>query len=134
MKGLGEILYLPADEYGLISRQTIFDVTEASSAFPVAFQPKRLRYISGDSLGNPCRSDGMPCRIEEAIFADGGVFDNNPLDLAMGIYNGLNDKPSNPLFIYINPGELRAGLRAVRQEQAKMAEDLPGIAAWHPFA
>lgn len=115
--GLGQIVYLSSTTRGRISEQSVFRLSLASSAFPVAFGPMKLSYcdtvdLTGSSECRPPHTD---------LFADGGFFDNNPLDLAFGLHNGLkreggplHGKP-DPMLIYINPGQLRSPLSDVRK-------------------
>ncbi len=162
VRGIGELVHLSSDIHGRIEEHAVFDLSEASSAFPLAFEPKELEYYPDEALPDTsaaCPRQGAACvEPESDFFIDGGVFDNNPLDLAMGIYRGLQtglDAPERfttreggaedmvtrarrletaglrgyddaegiadePLFVYMNPGELRGRLRAVRRERRTM--------------
>jgi predicted acylesterase/phospholipase RssA len=89
-RSLGEMLALDVGQSNLLTRDTLFTLIEASSSFPIAFSPRKLKYYPAaalDSAGR-CPSDGrgrcLPAM--EAYFTDGGVFDNNPLQLAFDIY------------------------------------------------
>lgn len=74
---LGALVALPTYE-GLLGTKDVFNATMASSSFPVAFAPRKVNYVHA-GLG---ASDEQP---EEALFTDGGVFDNNPMSLAAGL-------------------------------------------------
>lgn len=66
----------------------ITDLTFASSTFPLAFEPMRLRHCMTD----PPKSASPVCRPASAqtdLFVDGGVFDNHPLKLAARVTSGL---------------------------------------------
>jgi hypothetical protein len=97
---LGQLLVL-ADTAGprwLKEREihlaSIFTAVEASSAYPIAFGPRTIRYFkSADLLNCAMPKDGpWSCTAPsvEAQFADGGVFDNNPLGLAYGLHRCLS--------------------------------------------
>ncbi len=58
----------------------LFDVVLASSSFPVAFAPKKIDYVPGGLLSTPAGSN------PPASFSDGGLFDNNPLALAVRLF------------------------------------------------
>ena len=91
-RGMGALLALAVGETNVIPSIDLFTLIEASSAFPVAFSPRIIRYYEADSLAE----DGVcphsvvgtqPCKPpREAYFTDGGVFDNNPLQLALDIH------------------------------------------------
>jgi predicted acylesterase/phospholipase RssA len=148
---LGEVIFLPpaGSHPGTpfppvpdsIRSFRVYDLIQASSAFPLAFAPLELEYLDAKLEG--CRiQDFEHCR-RRAYFADGGLFDNNPLDLAVGIYNierarllpdpgvdvALFDDSiraelrrqgpdAQAELIYINPGQLRGALRSARQDRA----------------
>ncbi|HEX6557949.1 MAG TPA: patatin-like phospholipase family protein, partial [Longimicrobiales bacterium] len=129
---LGKVIALEARPDGRIERPSIYEVTEASSAFPVAFSPRTLRYYDPAVLSpvGGCPLDGHDCAVpESSIFLDGGVFDNNPVHLAMALYQRLQSpigdigaaaplrkrlqQPgiSSPHVIFIDPDEVRGRLR-----------------------
>lgn len=58
-----------------------FRLTLASSSFPVAFGPVDVMHTTGRT------SEGWATGYQERPFADGGVFDNNPLSLAYELYD-----------------------------------------------
>lgn len=60
-----------------IAIDTVIDVVEASSAFPIAFGPVRLEYNYIN--GNACKGGKDACSM---YFSDGGVFDNVPIRVA----------------------------------------------------
>jgi hypothetical protein len=97
---LGEILLLPnartnGEDQDDLLLDAVFTAVEASSAFPLAFAPRTLEYskLSDVLPGSLCRSEasnGWRCdTVRKAQFLDGGVFDNNPLGLAYGLYRCL---------------------------------------------
>ena len=79
-----------------IALDTLLSWVTAASAFPIAFGPVNLPYYDAFRL----RPDGRcaPSAIaergcedpEHANFADGGVFDNNPVGLALGLFRLAN--------------------------------------------
>lgn len=98
-----------------IADSILFGAVEASSAFPLAFSPKRLRVL------NPKADSGT---VEMVM--DGGVFDNNPVGLATWLYPRTAAGTSDSLLVvYINPMQLRGTLSAVRQQRARL-RDAPG--------
>lgn len=92
----GNVMYLQgtrtADPECPVAHDTndIIDAIEASSAFPIAFGRKHLRYCepaaevadSADTGGGSC-PEGMRPVVKE--FIDGGLFDNIPLGTAMAL-------------------------------------------------
>ncbi len=68
---LGRVRLAARDSAAPIVTDSLFRIVRASSAFPVAFAPMKLR------LYNPHRDT-----TELELFADGGLFDNNPIDVA----------------------------------------------------
>lgn len=132
---LGRVIALEARPDGRIERQSIYEVTEASSAFPVAFSPRTLRYYDPAVLSpaGGCPLDGNDCAVpESSIFLDGGVFDNNPVHLAMALYQRLQSSPNasdaaapirrqlqqdvaDPHVVFIDPDEVRGRLRTANR-------------------
>jgi predicted acylesterase/phospholipase RssA len=87
----------------------IYRISQASSAFPVAFAPVELSYCIGR---NP--SNGDCTQVRRAEFIDGGVFDNNPLGLAYRMFEYIQYKTPfghPPQFIYIDPDHLRTAVK-----------------------
>lgn len=103
----------------------VFDVVLASSAFPVAFASKRICYEPG---GLKPRNDGTaaPC----ARFIDGGVFDNNPLGLAVRLFEitSASDQQALDLEVaYTSPDQFRGPLADARRP-ATVTPDRQGLA------
>jgi hypothetical protein len=78
------------------------DVLLASAAFPLAFSPVPLQYcvlepaeITGTDADRHCETPE-----EQAIFIDGGVFDNQPLGLATRLASGH----PGVRHLYVDPG------------------------------
>lgn len=94
----------------------VFDYMVASSAFPVAFAPKEINYEAGGLVrpraGDPVRSDA---------FSDGGVFDNNPIGLAVRLLEVRRERlPGSALrdlidVVYSSPSNYRGPLRLARR-------------------
>ena len=120
---------LPTSGSGKGAFWPLRDLLYASGAFPLAFAPVPLRHC----LREPRRwEDGSKaleaaqCTPEEAgteAFLDGGVFDNQPLGLAVRVLQGglvergdggaawrdvpgrpLPDMPRDMVFLYLDPG------------------------------
>jgi len=74
----------------------------ASSAFPVAFAPQRLGYC----MARPGHREDLQCRHQRhsALFADGGILDNNPLRLAHRLVRGGLRRDANGRAFWRNPG------------------------------
>lgn len=115
------VLIAPVSELAdSIPHDTVLAVVEASSAFPVAFAPRELRYYYADSLradgACPTRTDGVCSTYKRSQFIDGGVFDNIPMSLTIGMYQ--RTRPANvqdPLtVVFVDPGLLRGRLEHVR--------------------
>jgi hypothetical protein len=89
-RALGEMLALDVGPSNILTRDTLFTLIEASSSFPIAFSPRTLKYYPAPRLDRQGRCPGADlgkCELpDEAYFTDGGVFDNNPLQLAFDIY------------------------------------------------
>lgn len=114
-----------------------------SSAFPIGFGRKRFKYcnlitrrITTNDNGDEkkaVRSDGeMICpkgyRLEEAEFADGGLFDNLPVGLARILAESSNRAKKNPLpvhYLYLNPNRLRYDETKVGGENACTSKEPP---------
>ena len=61
----------------------------ASSAFPIGFPPVSLRHCL---LRGKATTECTPKEATEALFIDGGVFDNQPLGLAVRAMRGLKEQ------------------------------------------
>ena len=98
----GNIWKLP-EEKGWIEPGTIVDVVDASSAYPIAFNPVTL-------------SRGIKNQEEELRVIDGGTFNNVPIGLSVLFINADSKKKVNPVskvdegwsrslarYIYIDP-------------------------------
>lgn len=139
-RSFGKLVLLgePASSPASIADSSVFDAVEASSAFPVAFAPKRLRVWNSNSPGEGWRTEW---------YADGGFFDNNPINLAVELYaeyhprtpggvGGLlpglvrptpHARPETISLVYVNPGNLRGKLRDGRRAAAPSAISPGGL-------
>jgi predicted acylesterase/phospholipase RssA len=125
---LGALLLLP-DCDGVIDPDDVFSLVEASSAFPGAFAPVSLRHEP--SLGAGCDTGPPP---DAALFSDGGLFDNNPIDLAAGIYadaiwKNWERSDSNAMLVFIDPDALRGRLASVEKKREREPPATGGISA-----
>lgn len=77
---------LVTDERGEIAFSELRDLLFASTAFPVAFAPQPLRTCVAGETSRPgvC----LPEEAATASYVDGGIFDNAPLRMAVGIARG----------------------------------------------
>lgn len=136
-RGLGRIIRLPPLGGGkVIDPDTVFLLTKASSAFPAAFAPVRVPYQ--DPLACPRTWEGCPT-IKDQYFLDGGAFDNNPLDLAYGIYDAYEPQKQHPhsRIVYIDPDGVRTTgsvRQNVEQDTGPQVNLLRGIGAVVSFA
>ncbi len=124
---LGALLLLP-DCHGVIDPDDVFSLVEASSAFPGAFAPVSLRHEP--SLGAGCDTGPQ----DAALFSDGGLFDNNPIDLAAGIYadaiwKNWERPDSNAVLVFIDPDALRGRLADVAKQREREPPAAGGISA-----
>lgn len=101
----------------------VFDVMLASSAFPVAFAPKKVCYEPAGLL-KPTPGRTVTC----AQFSDGGLFDNNPIGLAVRLTEGLADAGRSVNVIYSSPGNLRGPIALARRRE-EQPKDLSGLGA-----
>ena len=113
---LGAMVLLP-DCRDVVQVSHVFPLIEASSAFPGAFAPVSLQYQ--DQPHGDC--DGQP--HDSALFSDGGLFDNNPIDLAAGLYNESVWKhpdraDSTAIMIFIDPDATRGRLAQIARARA----------------
>ena len=108
-----------------IADSRIIGAASATSAFPAAFGRRRLQYcrlpLGGTDVGaieapsekTPSDTD-LVCpsgyELDEAVFADGGLFDNLPIGLARKLAEEHTRATANPLpvtYIYLDPNRIR---------------------------
>jgi predicted acylesterase/phospholipase RssA len=127
---MGSLASLPAYSDGRIGRDTVFGIFEASSGYPLAFSPKLVRYNDGSTSN----------RADSAQFSDGGVFDNGPLGLGLGVYFGGHDWPfrvaasraaadSFPLLLYLSPDNRRRWSDSLSDEDRSVSGAAPLVNA-----
>ncbi|HLA64680.1 MAG TPA: patatin-like phospholipase family protein, partial [Rhodothermales bacterium] len=117
-----------------------YRMTLASSAFPLAFEAVPITYVGERSPGGLAVGE---YRTEP--FLDGGVFDNNPLGLALGLYEHVSSQNAGcyenadtsyragiawrrPLFVYIDPDDRRP-----ESAEVELAPANPGLATLGRF-
>ena len=113
---LGALVLLP-DCQDVVANHHVFPLVEASSAFPGAFAPVQLE------IQERAHADCAGEHHDSALFSDGGLFDNNPIDLAAGLYNeAVWKRPdradSSAIMIFIDPDALRGRLAQVARARA----------------
>ena len=122
--GLGALALPPGpadcsqEEHGL---NWAFNVMIASSSFPVAFAPRRVCYRSGGLV-----ADG----VQRALFADGGVFDNNPAGLGLGLADyrsELKGQNLKALDVFYTMGSNERGALRTARASAVPRQDLLGL-------
>lgn len=74
-----EQVMLPTGAGGEVPFSSLRDLVFASTAFPLAFPPQRLDHCS---IPAGARPECPASAATQALFVDGGVFDNSPLRLA----------------------------------------------------
>ncbi|HET7230694.1 MAG TPA: patatin-like phospholipase family protein [Longimicrobium sp.] len=109
----GRMVAPPPGADGTVKSAFILRLVEASSAFPLAFEPVYVRYYPPDSVSAdgacPSAAPGRCAPPAAESFMDGGVFDNNPLGLALGLYRHTRPgAPAEEHYIYINPDRIRS--------------------------
>ena len=114
----------------LVPADIAYQLTAASSAFPLAFEPESLAVI------DPEETDAENCvRLRGSIvpggcamtaqYLDGGLFDNSPLDLALHLFGHRRTAPTDqgadtlPRLVYIEAGEYRDPLLSARARDAE---------------
>lgn len=126
-RSLGSLASLGVREGDPVADSLVLQTLMASSAFPIAFAGVNLHYTSGDrmSAAVACSAAGNPATCaqrDSADFIDGGLFDNNPLALAHGIFRlKAANTGVHPRILYINPDALRGDLRIARARQEVLA-------------
>lgn len=111
-RSLGRVVRLPgAGGTDVLELSSVMDLVEASSAFPIAFAPVELAYEDPEG----CRRSREKCGVLTDVFVDGGAFDNNPLDLAYGLYRHLDPTPHpDTRVIYVDVDRYRGELARTR--------------------
>jgi hypothetical protein len=112
---LGTYLHLPkvpkSDNQAAVD--DVLALTEASSAFPLAFGPRKLRYCRVTEKPTPASAE---CVANESLtydwFIDGGAFDNVPLGLGYSLTDAMVTRPDSlsterRQFFYIDPDRRR---------------------------
>lgn len=109
----GKLAFPPRDSAGFVPTARMYRIVQAGSAFPVAFQPETLTLVHP----RPGRSD----TTRTDVYLDGGVFDNNPLGLAIDLFANANprgvltDRDTTQVnVIYVTPGRYRGQLEESR--------------------
>lgn len=125
-----------------IAVDRVFDAIKASSAFPVAFAPKKLSYClfqsesvprlvastytAASASGGTARVRGQPCPDDygrvSSFFVDGGVFDNDPVELVRQLTTLRNgDGVAGVRYIKIDPNKRRPGRARFRFASVRYA-------------
>ncbi len=135
---------LVTDERGEIAFSEIRDLVFASMAFPVAFGPQPLRTcVAGETAtAGVC----LPSEATTATYVDGGIFDNAPLRMAVGLARtGLHETdarsgrldwrdvpdpgdstlPGTVAFAFVDPDATEYPSTS-REDPEAMAASLPG--------
>jgi len=112
---LGSYLHLPRvpNANNRVSVDDILALTEASSAFPIAFGPRKLRFCE---VTPTATRSGPECventRLTHDWFIDGGAFDNVPLGLGYSLTDAMVERLGGVTtkerhFFYIDPERRR---------------------------
>lgn len=103
-------LLLVENDQGLVDFDDVWDLSLASSAFPLAFSPVALSYCYPLELNNDqvCTQG----RATTEYFSDGGFFDNSPIGVSLDMYDHqvkTNAGIHRPIkLVYINPDSYRS--------------------------
>ena len=84
------LLLMMGDDPNNVAVEDIRDLLYASSAFPIAFPPVKLKYRDAYN------------KVSEAVFFDGGTFENIPVKLATRIQKA-REEHSDVDYVVINP-------------------------------
>jgi len=112
---LGSYLHLPKVQ-GTDNRVSVDDIlslTEASSAFPLAFGPRKLRFCRVTEKPAPAGPECVENELQtHDWFIDGGAFDNVPLGLGYSLTEAMVDRiggvtTKDRHFFYIDPARRR---------------------------
>jgi predicted acylesterase/phospholipase RssA len=132
-RSVGSELRLVSGAGGYVSGDDLIAVMEASSAFPVAFAPRRITYCEEAQD----KDGGKTCRATSDKFFDGGVFDNIPLGLAVNLalrdQCGADDEACLHTrapamnFLYMDPGHLRVHRESTADEEVEDENDRRGL-------
>lgn len=112
---LGSYLHLPKvpSTDNRVAVDDVLALTEASSAFPLAFGPRKLRFCKVTETPTPA---GQECVDNELLthdwFIDGGAFDNVPLGLGYSLTEAMVNRiggvtTKDRHFFYIDPDRRR---------------------------
>jgi predicted acylesterase/phospholipase RssA len=113
----GHRIWIASEDPRALSIEDVYPLLAASSAFPLAFSPVTLQY----SREPDCRP--RRCSEVRATFVDGGAFDNNPVDLVIGLRRYRAARPpagvdsTRSLVVFIDPDERRGPPDPVPHEQ-----------------
>lgn len=128
-QAIGSQLVLPFDANRVISPDRVFSLTEASSSYPIAFAPVDIEYF--DPVCVLERPDPPGCATpHKEPFMDGGVFDNNPVSLAVDIYRTVAPGAKQRV-LYVDPDAARDPLDAdLSYRRTQTERDVPpGVGA-----
>lgn len=117
-RGLGALIDLETSCDGTINPNRFLDAVLASAAFPVAFPAVSFDY-STRRPGSPALCKGPP--QERGRFLDGGVFDNNPLDLLGGLVEA--NLPASDVAVVTLVRSLTEAEATLRAAQQRFAMD-----------
>lgn len=108
---LGALVQLPSGRRGgTIRHAYAHALLNASSGYPLAFQPQLVHYCGAMSPATPGTSVACTESVaDSAYFLDGGVFDNGPLTLGYGM--ALTADPNvnldNLNMLFVSPSQRR---------------------------
>lgn len=145
----------PSEPEFSISNARVIDAAVATSAFPTAFGRRRIQYCrlvaraSSPEIAQAStpetRSDAeLVCprgyELDEAEFADGGLFDNLPIGLARTLAEKNIQAKTNPFpvtYFYLDPNRIRYQVPNAHVDTACNSENPPDacrIMDFSPFS
>lgn len=85
--------YIPFDGSDKEKYDVLENLIYATSAFPIAFEPKEIQYCYVKKSENNCKE------VAKDYFVDGGLFNNTPVSLAFKIQEEIGSKTNNFLVV-----------------------------------
>lgn len=128
-RSIGSQLVLPFDANLVISPDRVFSLTEASSSYPIAFAPVDIEYFDPVCILKHPDPPGCATPHKEP-FMDGGVFDNNPVSLAVDVFRTIAPNAKQRV-LYVDPDATRDPLDADVSYRRTLTERAvpPGVGA-----
>jgi predicted acylesterase/phospholipase RssA len=121
---LDDFMYLSEDSDGNVPYTEVLKLALASSAFPLAFAPMKLRTCI------PNRDGYCNAAPIERTFIDGGSLDNSPIGLASTLSDYVNppqSKATKTVVVYLNPAHQTSALSGWLKSPTKQKKSFANI-------